>query len=377
MKSTHIIRADFFKTSLNGEARNIGLDNLRAFCVFGVLLAHSNNILAKFLPVYKFIFPLGWLAQEVFFSLSGFLIGNQILKFANKEFKSRQLFIFYRNRWARTLPFYLIFVLINYFVFTFIYRESEVHFLRANFNLSEYVLLIQNLNKAHPYFFPEIWPMPVEEWSYLLLPLPLIAVSLFFKNVNYKYFFIAVLLLIAAINVFRVSYVLNNNPEHDWYLRKIVIYRLDALLYGLLLAILMKEKDVFFKRVKNGLAVAGIILCLGVSFAGFKFNNMYVNSCLFTLLPLFSCLLIPFFNYADFRQNNTNKMLTHVSLTSYAILLSHLYFLQFLCIVLFQPNSLLSVSLVTILYFIVLLFFSTIFYNRVEMPLRLLSKRNK
>jgi peptidoglycan/LPS O-acetylase OafA/YrhL len=375
VKNAHIIPAVFGRTAINTGARNTGLDVLRALCAIAVVLAHSNNLLGKYIPVYKVVFPVGAFAQEVFFSLSGFLIGGQILRFLESEFKWKGLFVFYSKRWIRTIPFYFFFLLFNYALYIFIYRRSDVAYLKMDFDLGPYFLFLQNFNGPHPVFYPEIWPIPVEEWSYFLIPLVLLAVTLAVKKGNnHRSILVCIVSLIILITIVRMNYVLTHDPEQDWYLRKIVIYRLDALLYGVVLAILMKKKEAFLKDHKNIFLIVGLLLSAVICFLGFRYRNRYINSVLFTLLPMLATLILPYFRFSDFRNTLNNKLLTHVSLISYSILLSHLYFLQFLFVVIISPASAASAVLTALLYFPAVILFSTLFYNFVERPVLLLRK---
>jgi len=374
VSNLHIIKAKWLSTNVDQDVRNIGLDIIRAACAIFVVLAHTNNILGKYLPVYKVLFPIGSLAQEVFFSLSGFLIGSQLLKFANKDFQIKQLFGFYLKRWIRTVPFYFLFIGINYFIYIFWYKNSGLNLFSADFNVGGYFSFSQNLFDRHPVFYPEIWPIPIEEWSYLLIPLPLIMVCFISKNSPFKYFIAVLILLICVINAWRINYVLAYNPEQDWELRKIVAYRMDALLYGVLVSVIVKTNEDFFRKYKTRLLIVGLVVSVTTSFAGLILKSQYINVILFTILPLSSALILPYFRFTIFKNNALSRIMTHTSLVSYAIVLSHLYFLQFLFINMFRPTDLWSAIATTVGYLIVLIIFSTFFYNFVERPVLLLRK---
>ncbi|MDX2173025.1 MAG: acyltransferase [Bacteroidota bacterium] len=372
-RALHIPKANFFKTEVS-TSRNIGLDILRAICAILVVLSHSNNILGNYTSVYRIIFPLGYFAQDVFFSLSGFLICNQLINYSALSFKNYALLKFYKNRWFRTIPFYFIFLLINFCLYIFIYRHSSLNYLKTDFNLLNYFTFTQNLSSPHPYFYPEIWPISIEEWSYLFLPLPFLLISKFKSN-NINILIVTLILLVLLVNILRINGVFKYNPEQDWGIRKIVLYRLDAILYGAVIALLMNKFKPWFSKKRILLLILGFIIGTTLNLLLIKTNNSYSNSFLFLLCPIAGGLIIPYFNYTPFSSHPFNKLFTHISLISYSILLCHLYFIQFSLLLLFHPNNTITSLIVTLLYFISVLLFSTFFYNYIERPILLLRKK--
>src|ERR1700722_153550 len=94
-------------------ARLFGLDTLRAFAIVVVMLYHLTifgELPMRILPVTYF----GWMGVDLFFVLSGFLIGQQALK---PYLVGQRLSVaeFYRRRAYRIFPAYLV-VLALYFL---------------------------------------------------------------------------------------------------------------------------------------------------------------------------------------------------------------------------------------------------------------------
>lgn len=93
--------------------RVFGLDLMRSVAILLVLLSHT-------LMLFRFQYPMtGWgalsgiLGVELFFVLSGFLIGGILLRSFEKSCRGYDLLHFWRQRWFRTLPNYYLFLIIN------------------------------------------------------------------------------------------------------------------------------------------------------------------------------------------------------------------------------------------------------------------------
>ena len=78
-----------------------GLDLLRGISGYGVAICHFYAFVYQnvFLEYLSFIFV------EFFFVLSGFVLFPQLLKILDNK---KNLIIFYKRRWLRTLPLYFI-----------------------------------------------------------------------------------------------------------------------------------------------------------------------------------------------------------------------------------------------------------------------------
>ena len=101
-------------SSVSDKTRLDGLDTLRAIAIIIVLIYHYKVVVSRE-NLFGFISSVGWTGVDLFFVLSGYLIGNQVLSAIAKgqEFSLR---LFYIRRFLRTLPNYY-FVLALYFIF--------------------------------------------------------------------------------------------------------------------------------------------------------------------------------------------------------------------------------------------------------------------
>jgi peptidoglycan/LPS O-acetylase OafA/YrhL len=143
------------------NARLHGLDTLRALAILLVMTFHLQNVLPeRLLPIAN----VGWIGVDLFFVLSGFLIGSQLLKPYLAGSRPR-LGEFYRRRAYRILPAYLC-VLLLYFAVP-AWKEapglaSAWQFCTFTWNLS--------IEGPAPWAFSHVWSLCVEEHFYMVLP---------------------------------------------------------------------------------------------------------------------------------------------------------------------------------------------------------------
>jgi peptidoglycan/LPS O-acetylase OafA/YrhL len=227
-------------------SRVFGLDFTRALAISLVLFAHASFFLAPLKPDFEPLFMVAYLGVDLFFALSGFLIGGILIDSAapGASWVGR----FWMRRWLRTLPNYYLFLLINIAIYVWV----EGHWLRA----FSYVFFVQNLAWPHPLFFPEAWSLALEEVFYLLAPL---AMLVFLPIVRRRWQTVLVLSsALAAALLLRTLYVVDANPSFDEGVRKIVLIRLDAIGYGVLAVYLCKAYALTLVA-RRRLAVAGVL----------------------------------------------------------------------------------------------------------------------
>lgn len=95
-----------FGLAIDLNKRMHGLDIARAIAISLVVFAHSLWISDFFPPVVSWLMQLsGTIGVEIFFVISGFLIGKIVLRMLEKEdFSFSAIMDFLKRRWFRTLP---------------------------------------------------------------------------------------------------------------------------------------------------------------------------------------------------------------------------------------------------------------------------------
>ena len=179
------------------KTRIFGLDIIRSVAILMVVFSHLYYLIdsknALFISISGL---LGFFGVELFFVLSGFLIGTILLKqFLDNSFTIKEVIHFLKRRWFRTLPNYYLILFINLFIaFQLGYLTNDAW---------KYFLFLQNFSQYSITFFTESWSLSIEEWAYILAPIFLLFVwKLHFKNKKVS-FIVSVLILILIFHLIR------------------------------------------------------------------------------------------------------------------------------------------------------------------------------
>ena len=211
------------------SARNPWLDLVRATAILLVLVAHGRAFLLETLPWAATLKVGGFLGVELFFVLSGFLIGGLLLQLS-ADLSMPALRVFLMRRWLRTLPNYYLFLVLNLGLALTLLGPVDLS------DVALYVVFAQNLFSAHPGFFPEAWSLSVEEVFYLGFPLLglLCAALLRCPATRVLWWLGVAVLALSTLGRFWVA----AEPGVSWDadIRKVVWLRLDALMLGVLAA---------------------------------------------------------------------------------------------------------------------------------------------
>jgi peptidoglycan/LPS O-acetylase OafA/YrhL len=231
----------------DARRRVFGLDLARALAVLCVLGAHASELLERLVTAPRLAEALAVSGVELFFVLSGFLIGGIIIDGVRRD--GRWIAEFWTRRWLRTLPNYFVFLALNVVIFRALYGRWPA--------FASYLVFAQGLAWPHPQFFNEAWSLAVEEVFYLLAPL--LAAGLL--PLGRTRIHVVVLLLAAAgvVGVARIAYVHAYDPNWDMGVRKVALLRLDALVYGIVAAYVCRRWRLG-PGVRAALAVAGLVM---------------------------------------------------------------------------------------------------------------------
>jgi peptidoglycan/LPS O-acetylase OafA/YrhL len=235
-------------------ARSLGLDLLRAIAILLVMASHwANNFghwFQKEAPLR--VFFAGDVGVELFFALSGFLIGLILIGIAETQPTPRSFAVFMVRRAMRTLPLYFLWLAVLLLLWP-PQHDALVVALR-------FATMTQNLIAPMPpdYYFAVSWSLAVEEWFYLLFGSALIFGARYLGLTRALWLCLALVILVPL--ALRVA-------ELDWSERGIgrqhqVFFRIDEIGYGVLMAWLYLRRSWLFRHpwlpLVLGLALIGL-----------------------------------------------------------------------------------------------------------------------
>ncbi|MCX6953119.1 MAG: acyltransferase [Verrucomicrobia bacterium] len=255
------------------SARRVaGLDLVRSAAILSVAAGHYWPLYERFPALAPFKF-LGVLGVELFFVLSGFLIGGILIRQAAElegpegGFQLRHAPGFWMRRWFRTLPNYVLFFIV---FLLFDQPWSKDHW--GAWALS--TLFLQNLFADWSAgTFGVAWSLCVEEWLYLLLPLLLAWFTSRTKNAG-KAALSSALVLIAVPTLLRCTTM---GKEWDLGVRHVVVYRLDAIAFGVLLAYVARYRRDLFERIATARwALVGALVVVGAWVFSWRVGSVWI-----------------------------------------------------------------------------------------------------
>lgn len=330
--------------------RYSSIDQLRFIAAICVALSH----LIIFKNGYNINFEIfSSISVEVFFIISGFVLAPQIINLLNKNsFKNYKIFIL--RRWYRTVPLYILSLIL---ISILLGKIISLDFLKYIFFIQNFLTIWLNTD-----YFSIAWSLSVEEWFYIIFPIYLILVI---KSTNNLNIFNACIIFILII--FSLRIIFSSDIEWGQNIRRVVIYRLDAIVFGVLL-FLVKDK------IKNSLIIKLILFILICLFSLIIFEILKTNAVdsknnyqiLFHYaVALWGCFVVLLFYFFD--MNIKNKFYININLylgkISYSIYLFHLSVIYII-----SPLNL--STLMSVVFFLILqIILSTLLYYYFEKPI--------
>lgn len=350
--------------------RVFGLDIIRALAILPVVLVHAHSFLNKVTLTYPWFRPYD--GVDVFFVLSGFLIGSILIKrfCVDKEYTIRTVLSFLKRRWFRTVPNYFLVMLINFILIYTAVIPGDLH----QFNFS-FLVFCQNL--WHPFmgFYWESWSLTIEEWFYLLFPFILLLLAILLKNkIDRKYLFLtAIILFLTVPLLFRIYRGLHFPVTGFGYweenFRKIILLRLDCIGWGILAAYIKFYCNSAFYKYKKVLFFAGILMYVFVDHGHKDFNGLYMKAIYSTLIPVAIVLTFPLFDSIKQGKGILVGIVTHISKISYSMYLVNLGMVAVVIGNNFLPETVPSAVLAYIIYWTAVIAISSIIYKYFEKPI--------
>lgn len=303
---------------VSGDNRIFGLDLLRALAVLFVVYGHGYTLLVD-VAQYPYLAPY-FDGVTMFFVLSGFLIGRILLRTVAKEnFGGQTLTEFWIRRWFRTLPnYFLVLTALVVVVYVNDWPRPE--------GLIKYFFFSQNIVSPHPNFFPEAWSLAVEEWFYLVIPIPLY-LSTKLRNIDRRRLMLlwitVTVLFVTAFRIYRAyRFGYSTVSQFDLEVRQQVLPRLDSLMFGVLGAYLsLYHPRLWHDLARVALVIGILLLVFDKAFYAITRSLFYAKYFTLTLSAVGTLLLLP--TLSSWRRTTGwfVSAVTFVSLTSYSMYL--------------------------------------------------------
>jgi peptidoglycan/LPS O-acetylase OafA/YrhL len=242
--------------------RQPGLDLLRALAIVIVVIYHAGIM---GFPIPGRVHRFGWIGVDLFFVLSGYLIGGQLLAPVARG-QGIRFGRFFARRALRILPAYLV-VLAIYALLPSWREYPEM------FPVWKFLLSVQNIGLRGGTAFSHAWSLAVEDQFYFLLPLLLLLILRWRRAAII--FPCAIVIVGLALRWFLAFRNLSETGVNFRAFQTWIYYatwtRLDPLVLGVALAAVEKFRPHWWQRLMNlvpwlwlpGLALIVYALYLG------------------------------------------------------------------------------------------------------------------
>jgi peptidoglycan/LPS O-acetylase OafA/YrhL len=341
---------------INNPKRISSVDFFRGLAVLAVVLYH-----------FKGIMPYGFLGVEIFFVISGLLVGGLLTKDLSNQ-KHIHFFRFFLQRGFKIWPSYYMFLFFGTGLAIVLYSESHPDQIVPLWDLKRYVFFYQNYTgPPFHWSFDHVWTLCVEEHFYILLPILYIFIQHFFSFDKQKkaLFLFVIGVIISGIILKHCSFFFTNSKD----IYSSTHNRIDALGWGVLLNLIIKfySDKIKTKRVQIYATCFGIFIftatIIGSLYSG---GSLFYKMYLHTLIPFAFALILLGLYYVDFSKW---KFIQIIAYFSYNWYLWHPIFVFFIYD--YLGISWLGISIYLVISFLAAVL-STIF---IEEPL--LRKREK
>ena len=358
------------------SSRLYGLDTLRALAILLVFANHYVNFVTR-RPTLGFVGEIGWTGVDLFFALSGYLIGNQI--FVGMRRDAFSLPRFYARRLLRTLPNY--YVVLALYAFWPVFAAGAPHA-----PWWQYLTFTLNVDLRPGTLFSHSWSLCVEEQFYMALPAAALLVGACRGPWRLRLAWLLIAATFAAGMLLRAHAWDEARPPHSGngaFYREIyyaTLCRFDELMAGVALALLKNCHAGLWARLTawgNATLALGVLV-VALAFRLFLANHFGRMETIYgyPLLALgFGLLVLSALSPGSLLQRVRMPGAASIAVWSYAIYLVH----KQLCVVLAQELVPLGLDANTPVGVLVLLTASIlagwVLYALVETPFMWLRER--
>jgi len=297
-----------------------GLDSLRALAIVWVMLFHAGTLGLGW-PLGD-LSRFGWMGVDLFFVLSGFLIGAQwfeALRTGTASFAR-----FYERRAFRILPAYLV-VLTAYALVPALRERAEMQPLWQFFTFTENLLIDVSSAKT----FSHVWSLCVEEHFYVVFPL--ISLALISRATWKTTALVAGGLVLAGLawraHVWLGDVSLRGEDTQTQFFYERLYYptwtRLDGLVFGVVLAAVKVWRGEWWAWLQAHRAVVSLTSAALFGGAVWLFQDTLTTGAVVFGYPLLSLSLAGFVAVLAHPSTREVPGAAFVAALSYSLYLTH------------------------------------------------------
>jgi len=379
-----------FTIDVDYSNRVYGFDIMRGIGILVVVYAHGRSKMHFFPAFNDFISVIGFWLMDLFFVLSGFLIGMILIKFYLKEqtFNLKTAYNFWIRRWFRTLPNYYLVLFLTALLWGIL--SGNWIFFKLKFLM--HALFLQTIATPPQFFLMEAWTLCIEEWFYLLFPVLLLIGNKVLSRkkatpeVIKTNMLIAILIFFAVPMFLRIVLYVKQTPLAWMDMSRMTFFRLDTIAMGILMAWINFYYKDFFDRRRNLFGVLFLITITlyllyfyKVLMPNIEQQTSLLSFTLFFLLSSFAslCLTVYMKEVKMSRPHFFARFITVISLISYSMYIFHRSVVMYVIDETCKPETTFDYVFLFIVYFAVSVLFSMLVYKYYEHPMTELREKMK
>jgi peptidoglycan/LPS O-acetylase OafA/YrhL len=295
------ISSDVLPPSPGDSGRIRELDGLRGAAIAMVLIYHFLQSTMAVPPGSALAYlqaaaRLSWTGVDLFFVLSGFLIGGILL---DSRASTNYYSVFYKRRFFRIVPIYLVTLLLTGVLLFLGLGPEGKHATALTTDVAPwyaYLTFTQNFWMTHAGSLGAnglgmTWSLAVEEQFYLTLPL-------YIRSLNKRW--LAGALVIGVLSAPVLRNLLLQMRGDDWVgIYTMMLCRADALLLGVLAAVVLRNER-WRERIRSAGLAFGVcipVLLLSMAFLtvrAWSMTRTLMKSVGFTWVALFYVTILLF-----------------------------------------------------------------------------------
>ena len=329
------------KTNLVKLRWNEGLELARAAAIALVVYAHGLPILAEddhwklidSLLGLNHYFKPGWWGVRIFFALSGYLIGRQVIDTLVTG-TLRSAVFFALRRWLRTVPTYWLILAIACIL-------SGINLFSSEALKNALFLQSSVLTTSKNSIIEVAWSLVIEEWSYCACALIVIASATLWGRMTTRQaaWLLAWLALLALGGSITARLWASGHAALTWEtLKKTASLQLDSLSLGGLLAALERLRPQIFRALTTHPWWTGALSFVGMCLTGWWIITIqsngtigattwaWIGAVVYPLSSALSCCLLCSMWRVDLRSFKSwiKKPIKIIAKISYSLYLTHL-----------------------------------------------------